>query len=97
MFDNLTSTEIIWLTIGFLGQGMFFSRWLVQWITSERKAESNMPIMFWYLSLTGGLITLAYALHKQDPVFITGQSVGAFVYLRNLMLIYKARKRVPSE
>ena len=53
--------------------------------------------LFWYFSILGGTTLLIYAIHKQDPVFITGQSVGAFVYLRNLMLIYKARKRVPSE
>ena len=93
----MTDTEIIWLTIGFTGQGMFFSRWIVQWLASEKKSASEMPIMFWYLSLTGGLISLTYAIHLQDPVFISGQSVGAFVYLRNLMLIYKARKRVSSE
>ena len=92
----MTTIEAIWLGIGFLGQGMFFSRWLVQWVTSERKAESSMPIMFWYLSLVGGLITLAYAIYRKDPVFITGQGVGAFVYLRNLMLIHQSRKRATS-
>ena len=93
----MTNIESIWLTIGFTGQGMLFSRWIVQWLASEKKAASEMPIMFWYLSLTGGLISLTYAIHLQDPVFISGQSVGAFVYLRNLMLIHKARKRVSSE
>ncbi len=83
----MSATETIWLTIGFLGQGIFFMRWVVQWIASERSAESRMPIMFWYLSLAGGLITLAYAIYRKDPVFIAGQSIGALVYLRNLMLI----------
>lgn len=92
----MTTIEAIWLGIGFFGQGMFFSRWLVQWVASERKAESSMPIMFWYLSLAGGLITLAYAIYRKDPVFITGQGVGAFVYLRNLMLIHQSRKRATS-
>jgi len=84
----MTTTEIIWLTIGFLGQGIFFMRWVVQWLASERSAQSRVPIAFWYMSLTGGLITLAYAIYRKDPVFIAGQSVGTLVYLRNLMLIY---------
>lgn len=83
------STENIWLAIGFLGQGIFFMRWVVQWLASERSAQSRVPIGFWYLSMVGGLITLAYAIYRQDPVFIAGQSIGTFVYIRNLMLIQK--------
>lgn len=84
------TTETIWLGIGFLGQGMFFGRWLVQWIASERTAESRVPISFWYMSLIGGLITLTYAIYRMDPVFISGQALGAVVYVRNLVLIYRA-------
>jgi lipid-A-disaccharide synthase-like uncharacterized protein len=85
----MTTAETVWVAIGFLGQGLFFGRWLVQWIVSERRAESRMPIAFWYLSLIGGLITLAYAIYRRDPVFIAGQSIGALVYIRNLMLIHR--------
>lgn len=85
----MTDIEMIWLAIGFLGQGLFFGRWVIQWIVSERKAESQVPIAFWYMSLIGGLITLAYAIYRRDPVFIAGQGVGAVVYIRNLMLIYR--------
>jgi lipid-A-disaccharide synthase-like uncharacterized protein len=81
------TTENIWIAIGFVGQGIFFMRWVVQWLASERSAESRVPIGFWYLSLVGGFITLAYAIYRRDPVFIAGQSIGSFVYLRNLMLI----------
>ena len=84
------TTETIWLGIGFLGQGLFFGRWLVQWLASERNAESHVPVSFWYMSLIGGLITLAYAIYRKDPVFIAGQSIGAFVYVRNLVLIRRA-------
>ena len=84
------SIETIWLGIGFLGQGLFFGRWLVQWLASERNAESRVPVSFWYMSLIGGLITLTYAIYRKDPVFIAGQSVGAFVYVRNLVLIRRA-------
>ena len=83
----MTTTELIWVGIGFLGQGLFFGRWIVQWVVSERKAESRVPVSFWYLSLIGGLITLAYAIYRRDPVFIAGQSIGAIVYIRNLILI----------
>lgn len=89
----MSTTEKIWLGIGFFGQTIFFMRWVVQWIASERSAESRVPMAFWYMSLVGGLITLAYAIYRKDPVFIAGQSVGAFVYLRNLMLI---RRPAPS-
>ena len=86
------SIETIWLAIGFLGQGLFFGRWVVQWIASEKKAESQVPISFWYMSLIGGLITLAYAIYREDPVFIAGQSIGSIVYIRNLMLIARANQ-----
>jgi lipid-A-disaccharide synthase-like uncharacterized protein len=84
------SLETIWLGIGFFGQALFFGRWVVQWIASEKKAESQVPVSFWYMSLIGGLITLAYAIYRQDPVFIAGQGVGSVVYIRNLMLIRRA-------
>lgn len=83
------NTETIWIGIGFLGQGLFFGRWVVQWIASERTAESRVPISFWYMSLIGGLITLTYAIYRMDPVFIAGQSIGSVVYIRNLVLIHR--------
>jgi lipid-A-disaccharide synthase-like uncharacterized protein len=76
-----------WLIIGLVGQVAFFSRFLVQWITSERAGRSTVPTAFWYLSLTGSALLLSYAIHRQDPVFILGQSVGSVVYVRNLMLL----------
>jgi lipid-A-disaccharide synthase-like uncharacterized protein len=86
------STEAIWIAIGFLGQGLFFGRWVIQWIASERNAESRVPIAFWYMSLIGGLITLTYAIYRRDPVFISGQGIGTFVYVRNLVLIHRAHQ-----
>ncbi len=74
-----------------MGQFLFGLRFLVQWVASERKGESVIPVYFWYLSLIGSLILLAYAIVRRDPVFILGQSTGFFVYLRNLMLIYRKR------
>lgn len=81
-----------WVLIGFFGQVMFFMRFLTQWLVSERRKESVIPMAFWYFSLAGGLILLSYAIHRQDPVFILGQSTGAFIYIRNLMLISRKRR-----
>jgi len=91
----MLTTETIWIATGFLGQGLFFGRWIVQWLASERSASSKVPISFWYLSLIGGLITLAYAIYRKDPVFIAGQSIGSIVYVRNLMLIYRENGTTP--
>jgi len=91
----MITTDIIWIATGFLGQGLFFGRWIVQWLASERSAASKVPISFWYLSLVGGLITLAYAIYRKDPVFIAGQSIGSVVYVRNLMLIYRENQTNP--
>ena len=92
----MVSVETIWLGIGFLGQSLFFSRWVLQWAVSERQGESHIPISFWYMSLIGSLIVLAYAIHKVDPVFIAGQGVGTVVYVRNLILLHRVKKRVAS-
>ena len=81
-----------WLAFGLLGQFIFGARFIVQWIASERKRESHIPIVFWYLSIVGGIITTAYAIHRRDAVFIIGQGAGLVVYTRNLMLIYRAQR-----
>ncbi len=83
----MISTEHLWLSVGFLGQAFFSMRFLVQWIASERRKESVIPISFWFFSLGGGLTLLAYAIYRLDPVFILGQGAGLFVYSRNLYLI----------
>jgi len=83
-----------WIILGFIGQTAFFMRFLVQWIASEKRGESFIPIYFWYLSLSGGVILLIYAIHIGDPVFTLGQSCGVIVYIRNLMLIYKNNKKL---
>tara|TARA_B100000963_G_C22337158_1_gene541306 strand:+ start:149 stop:445 length:297 start_codon:yes stop_codon:yes gene_type:complete len=88
-FTSLSSIEIIFLLIGFVGQGLFASRFIVQWIYSEKKGESYIPLVFWYLSIFGGMGLLTYAIFRKDPVIIVGQLFGIFIYLRNLILIYK--------
>ena len=79
----------VWVAFGLFGQLLFGSRFIVQWIASERRKVSHIPIVFWYLSLSGGIVTAIYAVHRRDPVFIVGQAAGLIVYARNLMLIYK--------
>src|SRR3989338_7518374 len=83
----MMTTEHFWLSVGFLGQAFFSMRFLVQWIASERKKESVIPVSFWFFSIGGGLTLLIYAVYRLDPVFIIGQGAGLFVYLRNLFLI----------
>ncbi len=85
-------TAAIWLAVGFLGQIFFASRFLVQWLVSERQKKSVMPLAFWFLSIGGGLTLLTYAIYRKDPVFIVGQSFGLFVYLRNLQMIARERR-----
>lgn len=85
------STEWLWVAIGFAGQALFSARFLVQWLASERAKRSVVPHAFWFLSLAGGGTLLAYALYRQDPVFIAGQSAGLFIYARNLVLIRRER------
>jgi lipid-A-disaccharide synthase-like uncharacterized protein len=89
----------LWLAIGLSGQALFSARFLVQWLASERRKLSVMPNAFWYLSIVGGLILLAYAIHRRDPVFILGQLTGTFIYGRNLWFIHHqpAESAPPSD
>ena len=89
-FNSLTNLELLFLGIGFVGQGLFASRFIVQWIYSEKIGKSSVPIIFWYLSIFGGIGLLIYAIFRKDPVIISGQTFGIFIYLRNLILIYRS-------
>jgi lipid-A-disaccharide synthase-like uncharacterized protein len=85
-------TELAWVIFGLSAQLMFTARFLVQWIASERVKKSVMPVSFWYFSMVGGLMLLAYAIYRADPVFILGQAFGVIVYARNLLLIHRERR-----
>lgn len=93
LFDKLTA-EGIWIGVGLAGQSMFFFRFLFQWLASERAGESIIPTAFWFFSIAGALITLAYAFYRKDPVFIVGQGMGLLIYSRNLFFI--SRKNKPT-
>lgn len=86
-----------WLALGFIAQGLFTARFLVQWIASERAGKSIVPIAFWFLSVGGGALLLLYAIARKDPVFTLGQAAGLVVYSRNLYLIYKEKVRKKHE
>ncbi len=87
------SNTTVWMVIGFLGQACFSARFLVQWLASERQGKSIVPVAFWYFSLAGGAILLVYAIARRDPVFITGQASGLFIYLRNLHFLRKEKRQ----
>jgi lipid-A-disaccharide synthase-like uncharacterized protein len=89
---GLGSEEVFWILLGLTAQLLFSARFLVQWIASERAGRSVIPVAFWLLSIGGGTLLLSYAIWRQDPVFILGQSMGVFIYLRNLNLIWKGSR-----
>lgn len=85
-----------WQVVGFVGQGVFTARFLVQWIASEKRGVSVVPLAFWWLSILGGFSLLVYAIYRKDPVFIVGQGTGMVVYTRNLMLAGRGKQK-PSD
>jgi lipid-A-disaccharide synthase-like uncharacterized protein len=82
----------VWFVLGMLGQLVFFSRFLVQWIASERAGRSHIPPIFWWLSLVGATLVFAYAVHRKDAVFVLGQAFGWIVYARNLVLLQRQKQ-----
>ena len=89
---SISTTELIWLTIGFSAQAMFTMRFVIQWIASERARRSIVPETFWYFSFAGGLMLFIYAIYRMDPVFILGQGSGLFIYARNIFFIWRAKR-----
>ena len=86
-----TPLDAMWLTVGLLGQLMFTARFLVQWWASEKAGRSVVLVAFWYFSILGSLIVLAYGIHKLEPVIIIGQLPGTVIYARNLWLLRKEK------
>lgn len=89
---NLNFNEFLWVTFGTLGQLIFFSRWIIQWLSSEKSKSSVIPVAFWWCSLIGGIVTLIYAHHIGSFPFMLAQVIGIVVYFRNLLLIYRVNK-----
>ncbi len=91
-YDSLSATELAWIAVGFVAQFMFMMRFVMQWIYSERARRSIVPEVFWYFSMAGGGMLLAYAIHRADPVFIAGQALGLLIYSRNIYFIWREKK-----
>jgi lipid-A-disaccharide synthase-like uncharacterized protein len=89
LFNITTPWGILWVGLGFAGQALFTFRMVLQWLASEKQKRSVIPVAFWWGSLFGGLMLLAYFSWRKDIVGVVGQSTGAFVYARNLILIYR--------
>jgi lipid-A-disaccharide synthase-like uncharacterized protein len=87
-----STVVLVWLGIGFLGQLLFTGRMLVQWLASEKKGKSVVPPLFWWMSLIGSLLLLAYFLWRRDPIGLLGQAFGSFIYLRNILWILEGGK-----
>ena len=90
------ATELVWLAIGLSAQVMFSMRFVLQWLASERARRSIVPEAFWYFSCAGGLMLLAYAIYRMDPVFILGQGGGLLIYARNIHFIWKGKSEAQS-
>lgn len=89
---STSTTELVWLTVGFTAQAMFSARFIIQWLASERARRSIVPETFWYFSFAGGFMLFVYAIYRMDPVFILGQGSGLLIYARNIHLIWNAKR-----
>jgi lipid-A-disaccharide synthase-like uncharacterized protein len=87
LYDVFVTKFDGWVVLGFAAQALFTMRFVVQWIASERARKSVIPVAFWFFSIGGGTLLLAYALYRRDPVFIAGQALGLVVYFRNVYFI----------
>src|SRR4051812_8969460 len=91
-YDVFVTRFDFWLGFGVIAQLLFVLRFVVQWIASERAGRSVMPLMFWFFSMGGGVLTLIYGIARRDGVIILGQALSIFIYARNLMLIFKEER-----
>jgi len=93
----MAKSEIAILVLGFAGQSLFFMRFFVQWLYSEKHRRSMIPTAFWYFSIGGSSLLLVYAIIRKDIVFIVGQATGFFIYTRNLYLIAREKREREAE
>jgi lipid-A-disaccharide synthase-like uncharacterized protein len=96
-WTEVSGVELVWLAFGFSAQAMFFMRFVLQWIASERVKRSIVPETFWYFSFAGGLMLFIYAVHRADPVIMLGQLMGLFIYARNIYLIWLHKRTRAGE
>ena len=93
LYDVFVAKFDFWLAFGLIAQLFFTARFLVQWISSERAGMSVVPMAFWFCSMGGGVMTLIYGIAKREPIIILGQALATIIYIRNIMLILKNRRR----
>ncbi len=91
-YAGTSTTEMVWIGLGFFAQAMFMMRFVVQWIASERVRRSIVPETFWYFSIAGGVLLLAYSIYRVDPVYMFGQGLGLIIYFRNLYFVWSHKK-----
>lgn len=84
------------LALGAVGQVIFLLRFVYQWIYSERKGESTLPLSFWVISLVGSVLILVYAFLRWDVVLLIGNVFGTVVYARNIVLLRREQRRTAS-
>ena len=91
-YAGTSTTEMVWIGLGFFAQALFMMRFVVQWIASERVKRSIVPETFWYFSIGGGILLLAYSIYRVDPVYMFGQGLGLIIYFRNLYFVWSHKK-----
>lgn len=92
-FDAHTTSDLVWIGVGFFAQGLFMMRFVFQWLRSEQAKRSVVPEVFWYFSVAGGVLLLAYSIYRRDPVYMFGQALGLVIYFRNIYFIWFEKKR----
>jgi lipid-A-disaccharide synthase-like uncharacterized protein len=93
LYDVFVARFDFWLAFGIVAQLLFTARFVVQWLSSEKAGKSVIPMAFWFFSLAGGMMTLVYGLVRREPVIIMGQALAVFIYIRNVVLVLRERKR----
>jgi lipid-A-disaccharide synthase-like uncharacterized protein len=96
-YDVFVAKFDFWLAFGVVAQLLFTARFIVQWLASEREGKSVVPLAFWFFSMAGGLMTLIYGLVRREPIIIMGQALAIFIYMRNLMLIFRPKTKAKDD
>lgn len=94
-WNAMSGLDIVWFGVGLAGQMLFTFRWIIQWLASEKAGRIVVPELFWYTSLVGGLMVMAYGLYKPDPIIVLGQ-FGVFFYARNVYFLMRQGRGDPQ-
>jgi len=94
--------DVFWYVFGFAAHAVFAGAFVVQWLASEKRKRSHVPISFWYIRIVGTVMLFAFSTmlwmegSEKSIVFMFGFSVNTFIYVRNLVLIYRRRAAFAS-